>query len=103
MGRKPRSPVPEEEKDSLYYIRRKKNTECARKSRMRRKLIEEEKKKRLEFLENERVKLLNLDKMRVNKILSLEKEIASLKDKCSRLEKSLDLENIELNYDFFHF
>ena len=103
MGRKPKSPVPEEEKDSLYYIRRKRNTEYARKSRMRRKIIEEEKKKRLQFLENERVKFLDLEKMRVNKILSLEKEIASLKEKCSRLEKSLNLESMELNYDFFHF
>jgi hypothetical protein len=103
MGRKPKSPVPEEEKDSLYYIRRKRNTECARKSRMRRKIIEEEKKKRLQFLENERIKFLDLEKMRVSKILSLEKEIASLKEKCSRLEKSLSLESIELDYDFFHF
>ena len=70
---------------------------------MRRKIIEEEKKKRLQFLENERVKFLDLEKMRVNKILSLEKEIASLKEKCSRLEKSLNLESMELNYDFFHF
>ena len=103
MGRKPKSPVPEEKKDSLYYIRRKRNTEYARKSRMKRKTAEEEKKKRLEFLENERVRLLALEQTRLDKIFSLQNQISSLKEKYSLLERSLNFENMELDHDFFHF